>query len=87
MRKFSASNLPDPKDQTPNTPAIILSAEEAVSIYNDTKEGVNVLDYKSRVDETVAAHISDFMLSLGWSEVKQYGTTFLLVADVVLTQL
>jgi hypothetical protein len=86
MRKFSASNLPDPKDQTPNTPAIILSAEEAVSIYNDTA-GVDVLSYKSRVDEIVAKHIAEFMLTLGWSNVKQYGTTFLLVADVTLTQL
>jgi hypothetical protein len=86
MRKFSASNLPDPKDQTPNTPAIILSADEAVSIYNDTA-GVDVLSYKSRVDEIVAKHIAEFMLTLGWSSVKQYGTTFLLVADVTLTQL
>lgn len=85
MRKFSASNLPDPNDRTPNTPAIFLSAEEALAIYNDVKEGVNTLTYKSRVDSEVAVCIHDFFTKRGWSKVVQYGTTFLLVADVALT--
>lgn len=84
MRKFSASNLPDPKDRTPNTPAIFLTADEAIAIYNDTA-GVDVLSYKSRVDEAVAIWLHTFFIKEGWSKVIQYGTTFLLVADVALT--
>jgi len=86
MRKFSASNLPDPKDRTPNTPAIFVSAEETVAIYNDVKVGIQTLTYKNRVDEEVAIWMHDFMIKeCGWSRVVQYGTTFLLVADVALT--
>lgn len=86
MRKFSASNLPDPNDRTPNTPAIFLTADEALVIYNDVKEGIQTLTFKNRVDSEVAVWIHDFMTKeCGWSNVVQYGTTFLLVADVALT--
>lgn len=83
---YSSFNLPDPNDRTPNTPAIFLSAEEALTIYNDIKIGVQPLDVKNRVDSDVAIWIHEFMIKeCGWSNVVQYGTTFLLVADVALT--
>lgn len=86
MRKFSSANLPDANDRTPNTPAIFLTADEALAIYNDIKEGVITLTYKNRVDEEVAIWLHDFLIKeCGWSKVTQYGTTFLLVADVALT--
>lgn len=83
---FSSFNLPDPNDRTPNTPAIFLSAEEALVIFNDIKIGVQPVNTKNRVDEEVAVWLHDFLTKkCGWSKVVQYGTTFLLVADVALT--
>lgn len=78
-----SADIPDPRDRTPNEPALLISPAEVLRAYNNfhfTEE----LTPRYQVDAKVYVWYAEQAMAVGWVRADAYGQSILLVAKIEL---
>lgn len=81
MSRFALSRIPDPRDRTPNQPAVLLQPADIRSIC-DARDVVPPLTKEPQRWQAYINHVIKEAQAAGWGDVTLCGKQVLLIANV-----